>query len=276
MAQVEHQARKRFGQNFLVDQRIINHIVRSIRPQAGDNLVEIGPGKGAITALLLNACPRLNVVELDRDLIPILKASFSNFPQLVVHQADALKFDFSTLVEDKNPLRIVGNLPYNISTPLIFHLLSFRELVRDMHFMLQKEVVLRMAAQVGDNNYGRLGIMTQYFCQVEHLFDVGPECFRPVPKVESAIVRLTPHTQLPFKAQSQEALELVVRTAFSQRRKTLRNALKLVFNDQQLEDAGLNPNLRPENISLAQYVQLANRYVDIHGDRMISEPDGSE
>ncbi|HRH78967.1 MAG TPA: 16S rRNA (adenine(1518)-N(6)/adenine(1519)-N(6))-dimethyltransferase RsmA, partial [Cellvibrionaceae bacterium] len=228
------------------------------------------------TALLLNACPRLNVVELDRDLIPILKASFSNFPQLVVHQADALKFDFSTLVEDKNPLRIVGNLPYNISTPLIFHLLSFRELVRDMHFMLQKEVVLRMAAQVGDNNYGRLGIMTQYFCQVEHLFDVGPECFRPVPKVESAIVRLTPHTQLPFKAQSQEALELVVRTAFSQRRKTLRNALKLVFNDQQLEDAGLNPNLRPENISLAQYVQLANRYVDIHGDRMISEPDGSE
>jgi 16S rRNA (adenine1518-N6/adenine1519-N6)-dimethyltransferase len=266
MAQVEHQARKRFGQNFLVDQRIINHIVRSIRPQAADNLVEIGPGKGAITALLLNACPNLNVVELDRDLIPIIKATFSQFPGLVVHQADALKFDFSALVTEQNPLRIVGNLPYNISTPLIFHLLSFRELVRDMHFMLQKEVVLRMAAQVGDNNYGRLGIMTQYFCQVEHLFDVGPECFRPVPKVESAIVRLTPHRQLPFQAKGHEALEVVVRTAFSQRRKTLRNALKLMFNDQQLEEEGLNPTLRPENVALAQYVQLANIYSELQGN----------
>ncbi|HEY6528825.1 MAG TPA: 16S rRNA (adenine(1518)-N(6)/adenine(1519)-N(6))-dimethyltransferase RsmA [Cellvibrionaceae bacterium] len=260
MALVEHQARKRFGQNFLVDQRIINHIVRSIRPQAIDNLVEIGPGKGAITTLLLNACPNLNVVELDRDLIPILKATFSDHPNLVVHQADALKFDFATLASLEKPLRIVGNLPYNISTPLIFHLLSFRQLVQDMHFMLQKEVVLRMAAQVGDNNYGRLGIMTQYFCQVEHLFDVGPECFRPVPKVESAIVRLTPYTELPFKAESHEALEIVVRTAFSQRRKTLRNALKVLFTDEQLETAGLNPSLRPENVSLAQYVQLANVY----------------
>lgn len=260
MAHVEHQARKRFGQNFLVDQRIINHIVRSIRPQASENLVEIGPGKGAITALLLNACPNLNVVELDRDLIPILKATFSDCPGLVVHQADALKFDFATLASAENPLRIVGNLPYNISTPLIFHLLSFRQLVRDMHFMLQKEVVLRMAAQVGDNNYGRLGIMTQYFCQVEHLFDVDPECFRPVPKVDSAIVRLTPYTDLPFIADSHEDLAVVVRTAFSQRRKTLRNALKVLFTDQQLEAAGLNPNLRPENVSLAQYVQLANVY----------------
>lgn len=259
-AMTEHQARKRFGQNFLVDQRIINHIVRSIRPSAQDNLVEIGPGKGAITALLLNSCPNLNVVELDRDLIPILMATFSNFPGLVVHQADALKFDFATLATAANPLRIVGNLPYNISTPLIFHLLSFRELVRDMHFMLQKEVVLRMAAQVGDNNYGRLGIMTQYFCQVEHLFDVGPECFRPVPKVDSAIVRLTPYVQLPHTAHNHEDLELVVRTAFSQRRKTLRNALKPLFSDVQLEELGLNPNLRPENVSLAQYVQLANGY----------------
>lgn len=256
----EHQARKRFGQNFLVDQRIINHIVRSIRPGPQDNLVEIGPGKGAITALLLNACPTLNVVELDRDLIPILMATFSQFPGLVVHQADALKFDFATLAAADNPVRIVGNLPYNISTPLIFHLLSFRELVHDMHFMLQKEVVLRMAAQVGDNNYGRLGIMTQYFCQVEHLFDVGPECFRPVPKVDSAIVRLTPYRQLPHPARNHEDLELVVRTAFSQRRKTLRNALKLLFSDTQLEELGLNPNLRPENLSLAQYVQLANGY----------------
>ncbi|MEY4590920.1 MAG: hypothetical protein RL497_2996 [Pseudomonadota bacterium] len=260
MAQIEHQARKRFGQNFLVDQRIINHIVRSIRPQATDNLVEIGPGKGAITSLLLSACPSLNVVELDRDLIPILNATFSHYPQLTIHQADALKFDFATLASVDRPLRIVGNLPYNISTPLIFHLLSFRQLVQDMHFMLQKEVVLRMAAQVGDNNYGRLGIMTQYFCQVEHLFDVGPECFRPVPKVESAIVRLTPHINLPFTADNHEDLELVVRTAFSQRRKTLRNALKVLFNEQQLEAAGLNANLRPENVSLEQYVRLANVY----------------
>ncbi len=253
-----HKARKRFGQNFLVDQRIINHIVRAIHPKPQDNLVEIGPGKGAITALLLSACAGLQVVELDRDLIPILQDQFANYPGLNIHQADALKFDFGALASVDNPLRVVGNLPYNISTPLIFHLLSYRERITDMHFMLQKEVVLRMAAGPGDNNYGRLGIMTQYFCRVEHLFDVGPECFRPVPKVESAIVRLAPYSQLPFVAQDEKLFEAVVRTAFSQRRKTLRNCLRTLLEATTLESLGIDPNLRAENLSIGQYVALAN------------------
>jgi 16S rRNA (adenine1518-N6/adenine1519-N6)-dimethyltransferase len=254
----EHQARKRFGQNFLIDQHIINHIVRMVRPSASDTLVEIGPGKGAITALLLAACPHLHVVELDRDLIPLLQAQFSQYPDMRIHQADALKFDFGALGSAERPLRIVGNLPYNISTPLIFHLLSYGTAIRDMHFMLQKEVVLRMAAGPGDNNYGRLGIMTQVFCQVEHLFDVGPECFRPVPKVESAIVRLTPYQHSPWALQDLPLFEKLVRTAFSQRRKTLRNCLKQVLAPEALEAVGIDPSMRAETVSLAQYVLLAN------------------
>ncbi len=256
-----HRARKRFGQNFLHDQHIISHIVRSISPKESDNIVEIGPGKGAITALLLDACSRLNVVELDRDLIPILLQQFGHLEGFNINQADALKFDFATLGSIENPLRIVGNLPYNISTPLIFHLLSYSTLVRDMHFMLQKEVVLRMAAQAGDNNYGRLSIMTQYRCAVEHLFDVGPECFDPRPKVDSAIVRLTPYEKPPFIASDEKLLDSVVRTAFSQRRKTLRNTLKPLLTHEELIQLDIDPGLRPENLSLETYVSIAN-YLD--------------
>jgi 16S rRNA (adenine1518-N6/adenine1519-N6)-dimethyltransferase len=195
-----HQARKRFGQNFLHDPGVIERIIRAIHPKPDDALVEIGPGLGALTEEMLAVNSNLQVVELDRDLIPVLRTKFFNYPNFRIHEADALKFDFGELVADK-PLRIIGNLPYNISTPLIFHLLGHSGVVQDMHFMLQKEVVQRMAAVPGDNNYGRLGIMTQYFCRVQPLFEVGPGAFRPAPKVDSAIVRLVPHKTLPHPAK---------------------------------------------------------------------------
>mgnify|MGYP000347900192 CR=1 FL=1 len=254
-----HQARKRFGQNFLHDPNVIRNIVKSIRPKVGDNMVEIGPGMGAITEELLDATEGyLNVVELDRDLIPGLNVKFFNMPGFKIHEADALKFDFGSLYEQERPLRIVGNLPYNISTPLMFHLFEFHKDIQDMHFMLQKEVVERMAAAPGQSLYGRLGIMTQYYCRVQPLFIVGPEAFEPAPKVESAIVRLTPHTELPHPVESIERLQAIVKTAFTKRRKTLRNALAGVIELEALDELGIDPGLRPENLSLGQYASLAN------------------
>ena len=255
-----HQARKRFGQNFLHDPGVIERIVRAINPQPDDAMVEIGPGLGALTEELLAENPNLQVVELDRDLIPVLRTKFFNYPGFTIHEADALKFDFSQLAAEK-PLRIVGNLPYNISTPLIFHLLSQSGVVKDMHFMLQKEVVQRLAAVSGDNHYGRLGIMAQYFCRVQPLFEVGPGAFRPAPKVDSAIVRLVPHDTLPHPAQDLGVLQQVVRTAFNARRKTLRKALAGVVTVEQLQGLGIDDGLRPENLTLAQYVAIADTVV---------------
>lgn len=255
-----HKARKRFGQNFLVDQSIINHIVRSIRPQHSDVLVEIGPGKGALTAPLLEACEQLQVIELDRDLIPILLAQFATYPKFKIHQSDALKFDFSSLASVNNKVRVVGNLPYNISTPLLFHLLSFENLISDMHFMLQKEVVLRLAAKPGEKNFGRLSVMTQYFCNVEYLFDVPPDSFRPAPRVDSAIVRLAPHQSKTLHAQDMQHFEKLVNVAFQQRRKTLRNALKTysVEIEQNLDKIDIDFSLRAENLAVEDYVKLSN------------------
>ncbi|MEH6347493.1 MAG: 16S rRNA (adenine(1518)-N(6)/adenine(1519)-N(6))-dimethyltransferase RsmA [Bermanella sp.] len=271
-----HQARKRFGQNFLHDHNVIRNIVKSIRPKEGDNIVEIGPGMGAITELLLEATEgHLNVVELDRDLIPGLKVKFFNNPGFVVHEADALKFDFAKLKVDERPLRIVGNLPYNISTPLIFHLLSYSGTVKDMHFMLQKEVVQRMAAGPGEKNYGRLSIMAQYFCQVQHLFDVGPEAFSPAPKVDSAIVRLAPYETLPHPVKDHRTLENVVRTSFSMRRKTLRNNLKKVISSEQLENLGIDPSLRPERLSLAEFVLISDYIFDNKIDGTYSDSENN-
>lgn len=252
-----HQARKRFGQNFLHDPGTIERIIRAINPKPDDAIVEIGPGLGALTEEILAVNPRLQVVELDRDLIPVLRTKFFNYPEFRIHEADALKFDFSQLMVDR-PLRIIGNLPYNISTPLIFHLLSQAGVVQDMHFMLQKEVVQRMAAVPGDNNYGRLGIMTQYFCRVQPLFEVGPGAFRPAPKVDSAIVRLVPHKTLPHPAKDLATLQAVVRTAFNARRKTLRKALGGMVSIEQLQSLGINDGLRPENLGLADYVAIAD------------------
>ncbi len=252
-----HQARKRFGQNFLHDPGVIERIVRSISPRPEDAIVEIGPGLGALTEELLAVNPKLQVVELDRDLIPVLRTKFFNYPEFRIHEADALTFDFRQLVDDQ-PLRIVGNLPYNISTPLIFHLLSQSGVVKDMHFMLQKEVVQRLAAVPGDNHYGRLGIMAQYFCRVQPLFEVGPGAFKPAPKVDSAIVRLVPHDTLPHPARDLGTLQAVVRTAFNARRKTLRKALGGLISADQLRELGIDDGLRPENLSLADYVAIAD------------------
>ena len=262
---LEHRARKRFGQNFLRDQGIIDRIVRSINAKNTDNIVEIGPGQGAITAPLLQACPRLNVIEIDRDLIPVLLAQFAKYPDFNIHQQDVLNFDFNQLINDE-PLRVIGNLPYNISTPLIFHLLSYAKHIGDMHFMLQKEVVQRLAADVGDKHYGRLSIMVQYYCEVEHLFAVPPECFTPQPKVDSAIVRLIPHRAIPCVAKDLPTFSGLVNTAFGQRRKTLRNSLKNLLSGEQIaslkNDLGVDPTLRPEKISLEQFVSLSNRIYD--------------
>lgn len=257
-SQGEHKARKRFGQNFLIDHGIIRDIVRAVHPHKDDVIVEIGPGKGAITQLLADSCDNLSVIELDRDLVPWLKVKFEKHPNFQLYQADALQFDFAKLVTNEQPLRIVGNLPYNISTPLIFHLLSYSSTVRDMHFMLQKEVVKRMAAQPGDSAYGRLGIMVQYYCEVENLFEVPPTSFDPAPKVDSAIVRLVPYKEIPHKAVNIKTLENLVNVAFQQRRKTLRNALKQLLSPEVLEQLPIDLTARAEEISLPEYVTTSN------------------
>jgi 16S rRNA (adenine1518-N6/adenine1519-N6)-dimethyltransferase len=253
-----HRARKRFGQNFLHDAGIIHRIARSIGASEKDHVVEIGPGQGALTEdILLSGC-QLDAVELDRDLIPILQTRFADHPRFNLQQGDALKFDFTSLQKNNEKLRVVGNLPYNISTPLIFHLLDQHELIYDMHFMLQLEVVNRLAATPSSKNYGRLSVMTQYYCDVSSLFEVPPEAFDPRPKVQSAIVRLMPHKQLPHPADNITVLQTVLRTAFNQRRKTLRNSLKNIINSEQLESIGIDPIARPETLSLAQFVAISN------------------
>jgi 16S rRNA (adenine1518-N6/adenine1519-N6)-dimethyltransferase len=254
-----HQARKRFGQNFLQDEAVISRIISGINPLPGDQVVEIGPGLGAITEYLLDSLDgKLTVVELDRDLVPILRTKFFNYPEFEIHEADALKFDFNALASADSPLRVVGNLPYNISTPLIFHLLENITHLKDMHFMLQKEVVERMAAQPGDSLYGRLGIMSQYYCRVQPLFIVAAEAFSPVPKVESAIVRLVPHAEYPHPVDSIERLQTIVKSAFMKRRKTVRNALAGIVAPEALEQLDIDVSLRPENLTIAQYTALAN------------------
>lgn len=256
-------ARKRFGQNFLQDGGIISRIVRAIAPRSGERLVEIGPGQGALTAPLLEAAGALEVIELDRDLIPGLRVQFYDYPDFVIHEGDALKFDFHALsAEDGRPLRVVGNLPYNISTPIIFHLLAARGAIRDMHFMLQKEVVERLAAEPGGSDWGRLSVMTQYHCRVESLFVVPPEAFAPRPKVDSAIVRLTPYAELPARARDETRFANVVREAFGQRRKTLRNNLKGLIDTEALESLGIDPGRRPQTLRVDEFVAISNHLTE--------------
>jgi 16S rRNA (adenine1518-N6/adenine1519-N6)-dimethyltransferase len=253
-----HTARKRFGQNFLHDEYIIQQIVAAIRPEKGQNLVEIGPGLGALTEPVCEQVDKLTVVELDRDLADRLSTHPFLASKLTIVQEDALKFDFGGLAEPTNQLRIFGNLPYNISTPLMFHLFDYAPIVHDMHFMLQREVVNRLAASPGGKDYGRLSVMAQYHCQVIPVLEVPPSAFKPAPKVDSAIVRLLPHKEKPVVVKDVEQLQQVCKLAFNQRRKTIRNSLQSILNDEQLADAGVSPDLRAENLSLKDYAALAN------------------
>ncbi|CAG4884126.1 S-adenosylmethionine-6-N',N'-adenosyl (rRNA) dimethyltransferase [Georgfuchsia toluolica] len=250
-----HIPRKRFGQNFLNSPGIIRKIVAAIAPQRGDLIVEIGPGQAAITEPLLAALDRLHVVEIDRDLISELKQRFPA-DQLIIHEGDALGFDFATLGEN---LRVVGNLPYNISTPLLFHLGAFASHVHDMHFMLQKEVVDRMVSAPGSGEYGRLSVMLQYRFHMERLFIVPPGAFTPAPKVNSAVVRMIPKPADELHARNMEVFASVVSAAFSQRRKMLRNTLRKLFSEAQLQDLGITPTVRPERLGVEDYVRLANQ-----------------
>ncbi|PKO35049.1 MAG: 16S rRNA (adenine(1518)-N(6)/adenine(1519)-N(6))-dimethyltransferase [Betaproteobacteria bacterium HGW-Betaproteobacteria-7] len=249
-----HIARKRFGQNFLVDSGIIGGIISAIDPQRGDTVVEIGPGLGAITVPLMARLDHLHVVEIDRDLIARLKRQHPP-ARMSIHEGDALAFDFASIGRD---LRLVGNLPYNISTPLLFHLAEYVGVVRDMHFMLQKEVVERMVAVPGDGDFGRLSVMLQYRFHLEWLIDVPPESFDPPPKVQSAVVRLIPKDVAELTAKDMTQFSRIVQTAFAQRRKMLRNTLKGVLDDAGFAALGISPTLRPEDLAVEDYVRIAN------------------
>jgi 16S rRNA (adenine1518-N6/adenine1519-N6)-dimethyltransferase len=259
---VKHVARKRFGQNFLHDQQVINRIISCIAPKESDLLVEIGPGQAALTRPLLESGAELHLIELDRDLVSRLEKQFSDHSNITIHSGDALKTNLPEITSDR-PCRLIGNLPYNISTPLIFHVLQWNHLLVDMHFMLQKEVVDRMAATPGGRTYGRLSVMTQFRCKVTPLFDVLPESFSPAPRVCSSIVRLEPLQQPPADAGSFENLSKVVSAAFSMRRKTLRNSLKNHLTSEQIIAAGIDPGQRAEQLSLSQFAALAR---SLHND----------
>lgn len=259
MSNNTHQAKKRFGQNFLVDGNIINRIIRAVNPQIGEHLVEIGPGLGALTSHLIDKDCQLDVVEIDRDLAEKLEYQYADSPKFKLHLMDALKADFGTLADGVQPLRVIGNLPYNISTPLLFHLLTYKDCIHDMHFMLQREVVDRLASPQGKKTYGRLSVMVQYHCHVEPLFVVPPSAFRPEPKVESAIVRLRPRSRTTPVADPTFFAQMV-NTCFQQRRKTLRNGLKVILKempDNCLTDIDLGR--RPETFSVEEFIAMANQ-----------------
>ncbi len=253
------QARKRFGQNFLHDGQVIADIIASFAPRENDECIEIGPGLGALTIPLLKKIKYLQAVEIDRDLIPLLLQSSKNIGHLIIHQGDVLSFDFHPLVKNNKKLRIIGNLPYNISTPLIFHLLTQLDIIEDMVFMLQQEVVDRMAAPPNNKQYGRLSVMVQYHCQVESLFVIPPSAFTPQPKVYSKLVHLIPHLQKPFIAKDEKLFADIVREAFGQRRKTIRNSLKDLVSDDIFKQLNISPLSRAENLSVADYVNLSNQ-----------------
>ncbi|MGC2048903.1 MAG: 16S rRNA (adenine(1518)-N(6)/adenine(1519)-N(6))-dimethyltransferase RsmA [Gallionella sp.] len=253
-----HKARKRFGQNFLVDEQIIADIVTAIRPEPEDNMLEIGPGLGALTRPLLKKLKRLHVVEIDRDIIARLKKEYSQGDPksgLIIHAGDALVFDLSTLA---TPLRIVGNLPYNISSPLLFHFSEYADRITDMHFMLQNEVVERMVAGPSTPAYGRLSVMLQYRFHIEKLLDVPPESFRPSPKVNSAIVRMIPLPASEILVHNEKLFAEIVSAAFGQRRKTLRNTLRGFLQEEDFARLGIDAQLRAENLSVAQFARVEN------------------
>ena len=250
-------SRKRFGQHFLHDRNVIGRIVAALSPRPEDHVVEIGPGKGALTRELATRLAHFEAVELDRDLLVYLPSVIPP-DKLTLHSADALKYDFCQLMQEGRKLRLVGNLPYNISTPLLFHLLDQAGCIQDMLFMLQKEVVQRLAAAPGGKDYGRLSVMIQYRCRVEKLFDVAPGAFTPPPRVDSAVVRLIPHAKPPVAVNDETQFAKVVRMAFASRRKTLRNNLKGLLSAEQLLVLGIDPVRRAETLTLAEFAALSN------------------
>ncbi|MGB1333337.1 MAG: 16S rRNA (adenine(1518)-N(6)/adenine(1519)-N(6))-dimethyltransferase RsmA [Porticoccaceae bacterium] len=253
----QHKPRKRFGQNFLIDQQVIGQIVSAINPTPEENLIEIGPGMAAITEHLVKLCPSMTLVELDRDLIEFLNQKLIDYPAVTIINSDALKTDFDALYQGEK-MRLVGNLPYNISTPLLFHLLETREKIRDMHFMLQREVVDRLSAAPGQKSYGRLSVMIQYHCRVMPLIPVPPTSFNPAPKVQSAVVRLTPYSELPYKAHNLKLLSQIVSLCFQQRRKTLKNCLNTFMDFISPDSTSVDLTKRPEQLSVKEFVDLCN------------------
>lgn len=254
-----HTARKRFGQNFLRDERVIDGIISAIRPTDEDALVEIGPGLGALTEPMCEQVSALTVIELDRDLAKRLRHHPFHQNKLSVIEQDALNFDFTALSEQRGqPLRVFGNLPYNISTPLMFHLFGHQNAIKDMHFMLQKEVVDRLAAVPGTKHYGRLTVMAQYYCDIIPILEVPPGAFVPPPKVTSAVVKLVPRTEKQSNVHQIKNLERVCAAAFNQRRKTIRNSLKEVIGEEGLLAAGINPAIRAEQLTLDEFATIAN------------------
>jgi len=255
-----HRPRKRFGQHFLVDPGIIRRLVSVIDPRPGQEMVEIGPGEGVMTLPLIEALGRLDVVELDRDLAAGLAEKLGNPAGLVIHSADALEYDYAALASQPGSLRVVGNLPYNISTPLLFHLFEHNQAIRDMHFMLQKEVVDRLVAGPGSRTYGRLSVMAGFHCRMEMLFEVPPGAFRPPPKVDSAVIRLVPLERTAEERALLPALGSLVGAAFSKRRKTLRNGLSGLLGPAEITLAGLEGTERPETLGLDTWLRLARLY----------------
>ncbi|TNH43150.1 16S rRNA (adenine(1518)-N(6)/adenine(1519)-N(6))-dimethyltransferase RsmA [Photorhabdus luminescens] len=254
-----HFARKRFGQNFLTDQFVIDSIVSAINPQPGQAVLEIGPGLGALTEPVGERMDKMTVVELDRDLAARLQVHPQLKDKLTIIQQDAMTVNFGELSQQRGkPLRVFGNLPYNISTPLMFHLFSYTDAIADMHFMLQKEVVNRLVAGPGSKAFGRLSVMAQYYCQVIPVLEVPPTAFTPAPKVDSAVVRLIPHKSIPHPVKNIRMLSRITTQAFNQRRKTIRNSLGDLFTVEQLTELGVDPSTRAENISVEQYCKMAN------------------
>jgi len=257
MPATPHRPRKRFGQHFLHDRNVIQRIIEALEPAAGSRVIEIGPGRGALTGPLLEVLPTLEVVEIDRDLADILEQSFGDSGRLTVHRGNVLKFDFCA--GGATPVRVVGNLPYNISTPLLFHLLDQQDCIEVMLVMLQKEVARRICAGPGSRDYGRLSVMIQASCAVETLFDVGRDAFTPAPRVDSAVIRLRPHAGDGPDIGDRRQFARLVRTAFSRHRKTLRNGLKGLLDTDDFEAAGIDPETRPETLPVEAFARLAAR-----------------
>lgn len=254
---VQHKAKKRFGQNFLTDEMTITRIIKAISVKENDCLIEIGPGLGALTVHLIRALKKLHVIEIDRDAIAYLRENIAPQEKLIIHEGDVLKFNFADII-DNGKIRIVGNLPYNISTPILFHLLDFRDHIVDIHVMLQKEMVERICAKPGNKVYGRLSVVLQYFYECDFMLTVPPQAFKPQPKVTSAILRLKPRTEIGEKVVDEDLFICVVRSAFSSRRKTLNNNLKQNFNMEKISAIGIDVGRRAETLSVNDFVRISN------------------